>query len=316
MSRKVTIIGAGAAGLTCARQLIENGFKVSIFDKSRGTGGRIATRRIENGLFNHGASRIPDFRYCNSLPENLKKLLETAVELRVLIPQDNYYTSFASMKTFITYLSEGLEIKKNTEITSVKRINLGVELSLKNSNKIQVKDSFLILSIPQPQVLNLLNSDFPEISKLIQPAKMFSSVSGLFAFDKALSLKKSHIENSSIYGFHENSRVGQNLNLDCWTIHSKKNYGKTLSQFDKNQIKNHLLNEFERLASIDFPQPRYAEGHRWLYGFTEKALNENYVFNEPDKIGICGDWCRGNTVLDALISGTSLANKILSSMIE
>ena len=275
MSRKVTIIGAGAAGLTCARQLIENGFKVSIFDKSRGTGGRIATRRIENGLFNHGASRIPDFRYCNSLPENLKKLLETAVELRVLIPQDNYYTSFASMKTFITYLSEGLEIKKNTEITSVKRINLGVELGLKNNDKIQVRDSFLILSIPQPQVLTLLNSDFPEISKLVQPAKMFSSVSGLFAFDKVLSLKKSHVENSSIYGFHENSRVGQNLNLDCWTIHSKKNYGKTLSQFDKNQIKNHLLNEFERLASIDFPQPRYAEGHRWLYGFTEKALNEN-----------------------------------------
>ena len=50
------VIGAGLAGLTCARQLQQQGYKVIILDKSRGVGGRIATRRIDNipvdrGLF-------------------------------------------------------------------------------------------------------------------------------------------------------------------------------------------------------------------------------------------------------------------------
>ncbi len=316
MSRKVVIIGAGAAGLICARHLIRSGLKVSIFDKSRGVGGRIATRRIKNGTFNHGASRIPNFRNHNNLPKDLINLLETAARQRILIPQDNYFTSFASMKTFTTYLSEGIDIKKDSEITSVKRMNNGFELQFQNTSKIQLKDTFLVFAIPQPQLLNLLKDDFPGIFDLVQPAKMYTSISGLFAFTKALPLNQSFIENERIFGFHENSRIGQNLKLDCWTIHSKKTYGIKSSHLDKIQIKEKLFQDLKQLKSSNLPDPIYAAGHRWLYGFTEKALDKNYIFNQTDKIGVCGDWCLGNTVLDALISGTLLANKILTSVIE
>ena len=118
MSRKVVIIGAGAAGLTCAKQLIKSGFKVSIFEKSRGLGGRMASRRIENGIFNHGASRIPNFRIYSNVPKGLKSILETAVKKNILIPQKNHLTSVGGMKTFTSYLSEGLEIEKNSEINT------------------------------------------------------------------------------------------------------------------------------------------------------------------------------------------------------
>ena len=44
------------AGLTCASRLIAAGFSVRVFEKSRGIGGRIATRRTADGLqFDHGA---------------------------------------------------------------------------------------------------------------------------------------------------------------------------------------------------------------------------------------------------------------------
>ena len=140
MSRKVIIIGAGAAGLTCAQQLLRNGFTVSIFDKSRGVGGRLASRRITNGIFNHGASRIPNFRKCNNLPKDLKSLLETAIKRKILIPQGNYFTSFASMKTFTSYLSKGLEIQKNFEITAVNQTSIGVELHFNDNSKFQLND--------------------------------------------------------------------------------------------------------------------------------------------------------------------------------
>ncbi len=316
MSRKVVIIGAGAAGLACANRLISHGYEVSIFDKSRGVGGRIASRRIENGIFNHGASSLPNFRYYNNLPEDLRNLLETAAKQKILIPNGKCFTSFASMKTFTSYLSKGIDIKKGSEVTSAKRLNHGVELNFKNTSKIQLKDDFLVFAIPQPQVLNLLQNDFPEIFALVQPVKMYASVSGLFAFDKSLTINQSFIENDCIFGLHENSRVGQNFKLDCWTIHSKKEYGLKLSHLDKSQIKKKLFQDFKQLRTINFPDPIYAEGHRWLYGFTEEALNENYIFNLKQKIGICGDWCLGDSVLDALISGTLLADKILTSVIE
>ena len=40
----VAIIGAGLAGLTCAQQLHQAGYRVVIVEKSRGVGGRVATR--------------------------------------------------------------------------------------------------------------------------------------------------------------------------------------------------------------------------------------------------------------------------------
>ena len=50
----VTIIGAGLAGITCARALQTAGHRVVLLDKSRGVGGRIATRRLHGTHADHG----------------------------------------------------------------------------------------------------------------------------------------------------------------------------------------------------------------------------------------------------------------------
>ena len=66
--RKVAVIGAGLAGATCAQQLQHAGCEVTVFDKSRGVGGRLSTRRVTHepvglgGLipltFDHGAQYL------------------------------------------------------------------------------------------------------------------------------------------------------------------------------------------------------------------------------------------------------------------
>ena len=71
---RVAVIGAGMAGATCARLLADAGHSVRLFDKARGVGGRMATRRVAWGAdgdaaqasaFDHGApgftARSPDF---------------------------------------------------------------------------------------------------------------------------------------------------------------------------------------------------------------------------------------------------------------
>jgi predicted NAD/FAD-dependent oxidoreductase len=52
----VAVIGSGLSGLSCERTLADHGFTVTVFEKSRGVGGRMATRRAEDNLsFDHGA---------------------------------------------------------------------------------------------------------------------------------------------------------------------------------------------------------------------------------------------------------------------
>ena len=43
----IAVIGAGMAGLVCAQQLSQAGYSVVVVEKSRGVGGRVATRRLQ-----------------------------------------------------------------------------------------------------------------------------------------------------------------------------------------------------------------------------------------------------------------------------
>ncbi|MFM7330494.1 MAG: NAD(P)/FAD-dependent oxidoreductase [Brachymonas sp.] len=54
-AKRIAIIGAGMAGITAARTLMQAGHHVTVFEKSRGVGGRMSTRHTEFGSFDHGA---------------------------------------------------------------------------------------------------------------------------------------------------------------------------------------------------------------------------------------------------------------------
>lgn len=51
----IIIVGAGVAGLVAANHLQQLGLNVLVLDKGRSVGGRMATRRIQNGIADHGA---------------------------------------------------------------------------------------------------------------------------------------------------------------------------------------------------------------------------------------------------------------------
>ncbi|WP_374690365.1 FAD-dependent oxidoreductase [Accumulibacter sp.] len=62
----LALIGAGIAGLSCATLLQQAGLEVSLFDKARGVGGRMSSRRGDGWQCDHGAqyftARQPEFR--------------------------------------------------------------------------------------------------------------------------------------------------------------------------------------------------------------------------------------------------------------
>lgn len=51
----VVIVGAGIAGLSAAGELVRSGRRVVVLEKSRGVGGRMATRRVGDAVCDHGA---------------------------------------------------------------------------------------------------------------------------------------------------------------------------------------------------------------------------------------------------------------------
>jgi predicted NAD/FAD-dependent oxidoreductase len=57
-AKQIAIVGAGMSGLAAARLLAQDGLHCTIYEKSRGVGGRAATRRVEGFIFDHGAQYV------------------------------------------------------------------------------------------------------------------------------------------------------------------------------------------------------------------------------------------------------------------
>src|SRR3981081_2651327 len=54
----IAIIGAGSSALAAAHTLLDAGYTVTLFEKSRGVGGRAATRKRAGFIYDHGAQYI------------------------------------------------------------------------------------------------------------------------------------------------------------------------------------------------------------------------------------------------------------------
>ncbi len=77
-----------------------------------------------------------------------------------------------------------------------------------------------------------------------------------------------------------------------------------------------LIQEAERVTSQKMVQPCVARAHRWLYSRPTESLADRALWDEVNRLGVCGDWCGGPRVEGALKSGMALAGRVLGSLHE
>ena len=151
----VVIVGAGIAGLTAAGRLRERSagaLRVLLVDKSRGVGGRLATRRGDGVRFDHGA---PNFA-ARLAP--MVGLVGSAAEQGFMARLDDgpeRWRGIPTMNAFAKHLAEGLEI-----VTGAPVEHLGAEGSRWRiaTRSGSFTAATVILTCPVPQGLDLLAS--------------------------------------------------------------------------------------------------------------------------------------------------------------
>ena len=125
---KIAIVGAGLAGVTCGRQLHAAGAHVSLYEKSRGAGGRMATRRTADGLrFDHGAQyfTLRDRRFL-AAAEAWKQsgliapwsgtIVEIASHGTIDKTNDERFVAVPAMNALCKHLAEGLTMHTQVHV--------------------------------------------------------------------------------------------------------------------------------------------------------------------------------------------------------
>lgn len=155
MTRRIVIVGAGMAGIACARRLADAGLSPIVLDKGRGIGGRLATRRAEGGQFDHGA------QYVTTGGVGFAAVLDDLRARGVVAEWDDgsgraHLVGLPGMSGLARALAAGLDIRQQAQVTGLRQTAEGWTVQM--GDKVLVAD-LVVITAPAPQVATLLGPD-------------------------------------------------------------------------------------------------------------------------------------------------------------
>ncbi|MBE9125040.1 MULTISPECIES: NAD(P)/FAD-dependent oxidoreductase [unclassified Coleofasciculus] len=343
----VTIIGAGLAGLTCAQQLHQAGYRVVVLEKSRGVGGRMATRRLDNTCADHG---IPAVEARGKLLQQLIEQLSDRGILQLWTDTVNEFPTPHSSVTSVTqspakfpryaapmgitavakFLSTGLDIRLNQrveEITATKEQNW--HLTCDSPDELTTKA--LVIAIPAPQALMLLtplaetglSADFLNSLHSVKFNPCLSAIAGYPVQHQhdLESLKLSWksltiLQDTDLAWIGIDSSKRPHAPSPVFVLHSTAAFAQRY--LDTTDLKPAGQQMVSRAAQLLFPwleTPDWLQVHRWRYAFPKTPLNHNCLATTaPLPLVCCGDWCGGNLIESAMNSGLAGAVQVNSQL--
>lgn len=343
--RHFAVVGAGIAGIACARTLVQAGHRVTVFEKSSSAGGRMATRQTEFGGFDHGTQyfTVRDARFEKALATasglvrpwsaNTVRILDEAgrVVASAPPPGEAHWVATPGMDALVRQWAAPLEatgsLTLQTEVIRIEPDTLHPQrwqLQTEGPGAgIRVYSGFdaVLLAVPSPQAQALLLSSQQGKALMAELGRVSVAPCWtlMLAFPQAVQPTLSHLGpqwNAARSTHHriawlarESSKPGREP-IERWTVQASPEWSQRHLEDDAERVTAKLLKAFTEVTGIR-AEPPYAVVHRWRHAQTSEPLGETHLWDPKSRIGACGDWCLGHRVEDGFVSGLEMALAIL-----
>lgn len=316
---KIAIIGAGLAGLSLARSLPSR-FDITMFEKSRGIGGRMATRYAGDFEFDHGAqyftARTDAFRVFSkaqleagriSLWDSDVAQLNGARETRA-----EKFVASPRMNTLCKALAEDLRIQKGVRIDRLARATNQWQL-FDTDGLMCGEFDWVATAAPAPQAAALLPDGFSGQS-VLRRVRMAGCFALMLGFEQSVSLPwaAARVDGSAVGWIALNSAKPGRETACSVLIQSSNAWAEAHLEDDPAVIQRALLTEASALTGVDLGAADHVALHRWRYASTPKPAEQDFLVDANSKLAACGDWCLGSKVEAAYTSGRALGQHLAS----
>lgn len=339
--KKIAVIGAGIAGLACARTLSQAGHQVTVLEKRPAAGGRMASCDTPFGSFDDGAQyftvRDPRFEQALAVSQAARKPW-SANAVRVLDPhgrvaeaalpaREAHWVSVPTMDTLARHWAQPLAAAGALELqTRVSRIEPDAldhrRWQLHTSgpeDSVHVFSGFdaVLLAVPHALAQGLLRQSgiVPALVQKIEPVTVAPCWTLMLAFPQAVQPTLAHLgpQWNAAHSTHhriawlarESSKPGRSA-VERWTVQASPAWSQEHLEDDDARIQAKLLKAFAEVTGI-LAEPAFAQVHRWRWARTENPLGTSHLWDAVARVGVCGDWCLGHRVENAFVSGLELA---------
>ncbi|MBP9094169.1 NAD(P)-binding protein [bacterium] len=181
--------------------------------------------------------------------------------------------------------------------------------------------NYVVLNLPPLQVAALIATASGALPELLQASKCFGIVDQVelspcfalmvqFAQPLALEFDGIKVSNSALAWVARDSskpgRTGEN-----WVLHASPEWSHLHLEDSLPDVSAALLNELGLLNRQELPPVTFSKCHRWRYALAPNPLAVGSLLDSANKIGYCGDWCQGNNIEAAFLSGRHMADQII-----
>jgi predicted NAD/FAD-dependent oxidoreductase len=324
----VLIVGAGIAGLMAAHALRERGLRVTLLDKGRSVGGRLATRRIGDGKADHGAQfftvRTPEFQKWVSrwLAADLIYQWSNGWSTGSFLPTpvDGYprYAVFGGMNALAKHLAEGFEVFVNVQVTRVTPTDNGWQVQVEGGRVYVSKG--LVLTPPVPQTLALLDTSIltEDDRTALERLDYAPCLCGLFVVHGPVYLPDPGAiqrPDETIPWIADNQRKGISLDETVVTVHAGPDYSRQLwdiPDLDVLQMLQAALVPFLRsMADVGEAQLK-----RWRYVLpTDFYPRRTLIADGLPPLAFAGDAFGEPRVEGAAMSGQTAGERLAEKLL-
>ncbi len=322
---KIAMVGAGISGLSCARALADQGCEITIFEKSRGVGGRMATRRLDGGIsLDHGAQYFTarDERFLQHVKSWQQQGLVEKWAGRIVsltkgvaepsTTQIDRYVGVPGMTSIARHLSQGLAIQGDTRVARLVRQASQWELISDKEVSLGTFDHVLSCA-PPVQTADLFREHTP-LTKTIASVQMHPCWAVMLQLAKPLDVPfdGAFVQESSLGWIARNSSKPQRkADVETWVLHATPAWSTEHLELSPDAALALLLPALAEATGIAIDPPVYASAHRWRYSIPASTFPEAALWDAANGLGACGDWCGGARIEGAFLSGQALATKVL-----
>ena len=324
MTAPIAIIGTGLAGLSAAQALHAAGMEVQLFDKSRGSGGRIASKRSDAGSLDLGAQYFTarDRRFVEVVQQWQARgwVAEWDPQLYQLDEHGLHHSpdeqlrwvGTPRMSAISRALLGALPVHFSCRITEVFRGEQNWQLQDAEGQS-HGPFSAVIVATPAPQASGLLSAA-PKLAGTAASVIMNPTWAVALAFDSPLDtpVEASFVRGSALDWLARNrSKPGRDSHYDTWVLHASSEWSRQHLDLPKEAIIEQLHGAFAELIGCCLPAPSFSLAHRWLYA--RPAGNHEWGALADADLGLyaCGDWCLSGRVEGAWLSGQEVARRLL-----
>ncbi len=315
---RIAVIGAGMAGISCARYLREHGFQPTIFEKSRGPGGRLATRRAGEAIvFDHGAQYIA--ARSAAFQAAVTEAIETGAAQHWLpksldrprLEREDWIVGTPAMSAFLKPLVDGIDVRLTTEVSAIERDGDIWRVRTPADETGEPFDT-VVSSVPAPQARALFTSEL-EIAEALVKVSMAPCWALMLTFetpfDSGFDVWQSDSDDL-VWISRNNSKPQRHVAKDCWVAHASPAWSQHHLELDRDQVAEMMVELLPLAFGGGLPELEHACAHRWRFARTTAPLGQPYLCSPDRTLFLGGDWCLGARVECAFESGLAIAKAL------